>query len=90
MGCAYIKKRLSRGQQLLWNSQKNKEVCITLWPLPFTFKSILRRQKKKNYGNSNISPMQKYINLQNIIFQKSSYKKIDLLLLVLLLLPRGL
>jgi hypothetical protein len=32
--------------------------------LPFTFKSI-SSQKKKNYGNSNISPMQKY-NLQKI------------------------
>jgi predicted adenine nucleotide alpha hydrolase (AANH) superfamily ATPase len=30
--------------------------------LPFTLKSILR-QKKKYYGNSNISPWQKY-NLQ--------------------------
>jgi hypothetical protein len=29
--------------------------------LQFTLKSILLRQKKKNYGNSNISPsMQKY------------------------------
>jgi hypothetical protein len=33
--------------------------------LPFTLKSILR-QKKKNYGNSNISPC------KNIIFKKSS------------------
>jgi hypothetical protein len=32
--------------------------------LPFTFKSIL--MKKKNYGNSNISPW------KNIIFKKSS------------------
>jgi hypothetical protein len=32
---------------------------------PFTLKSILR-QKKKNYGNSNIS------TCQNIIFKKSS------------------
>jgi hypothetical protein len=39
--------------------------CIILWPLPFTLKSILR-QRKKNYGNSNISPY------KNIIFQKSS------------------
>jgi hypothetical protein len=31
--------------------------------LPFTLKSILRQ--KKNYENSNISPMQKY-NLQKI------------------------
>jgi hypothetical protein len=31
----------------------------------FTLKSILR-QKKKNYGNSNISAMQKY-NLQKIL-----------------------
>jgi hypothetical protein len=34
--------------------------------IPFTIKSILRRQKKKNYGNSNISPC------KNIIFKKSS------------------
>jgi hypothetical protein len=32
--------------------------------LPFTLKSILRRQKKKNYENSNISPC------KNIIFKK--------------------
>ncbi len=38
--------------------------CVTLWPLPFTSKSILRQ--KKNYGNSNISPFKK------IIFKKSS------------------
>ncbi len=38
--------------------------CVTLWPLPFTLKSILRQ--KKNYGNSNISPC------KNIIFKKSS------------------
>jgi len=37
-------------------------VCHTL-ALPFAFKSILR--EKKNYGNSNISP------LKNIIFKKS-------------------
>jgi hypothetical protein len=35
--------------------------------LPFTLKSILR--KKKNYGNSNISPC------KNIIFKKKSFKK---------------
>ncbi len=38
-------------------------VCHTV-ALLFTLKSILR--KKKNYGNSNISPC------KNIIFQKSS------------------
>jgi hypothetical protein len=38
--------------------------------LPFTLKSTLR-QKKKNYGNSNISPMQKY----NLLQKKSSKKK---------------
>jgi predicted translin family RNA/ssDNA-binding protein len=36
--------------------------CVTLWPLPFTLKSILRQ--KKNYGNSNIS------QCKNIIFKK--------------------
>jgi hypothetical protein len=30
--------------------------------LPFALKSILSRQKKKNYGNSNISPCKKYNN----------------------------
>jgi hypothetical protein len=39
-------------------------VCDTV-ALPFTLKSILR-QKKKNYGNSNISPR------KNIIFKKKS------------------
>jgi hypothetical protein len=34
-----------------------------LWPLPFTFKSILRQMK--DYGNSNISPF------KNIIFKRS-------------------
>jgi hypothetical protein len=40
----------------------NKVVCHTV-ALPFTLKSILRRQKK-TVGNSNISPC------QNIIFKK--------------------
>ncbi len=43
---------------------KNKGVCHNM-ALPFTLKSILR-QKKKNYGNSNILPC------KNIIFKKSS------------------
>jgi hypothetical protein len=39
-------------------------MCHTMaWP--FTLKSILR-QKKKNYGNSNISPSKKY-NLPKIL-----------------------
>jgi len=37
--------------------------------LPFTLKRIFR-QKKKNYGNSNISPCKNYI-----IFKKSSKNK---------------
>jgi hypothetical protein len=41
-------------------------VCHTV-ALPFTLKSILR--KKKNYGNSKISPC------KNIIFKKSSKRK---------------
>jgi len=41
-------------------------VCHTV-ALPFTFKSILR--KKKNYGNSNISPC------KNIIFKKKKSSK---------------
>jgi hypothetical protein len=36
---------------------------VTLWPCHFTLKSILR-QKKKNYGNSNIS------RSKNIIFKQ--------------------
>jgi hypothetical protein len=47
------------------NSNKG---CVTLWPCHFRKKSILR-QKKKNYGNSNISPC------KNIIFKKSSKRK---------------
>jgi hypothetical protein len=39
---------------------QNKGVCPTV-TLPFTLKRILRQ--KKNYGNSNISPLQKH-NLQ--------------------------
>jgi hypothetical protein len=37
--------------------------------LPFTLKSILRQNKKNNYGNSNISPC------KNIIFKKKSSKR---------------
>jgi hypothetical protein len=45
---------------------KTKDVCHIV-ALPFTLKSILRqKKKKKNYGNSNISPC------KNIIFKKSS------------------
>ncbi len=40
---------------------KKQGMCRTV-ALPFTFKRILRQ--KKNYGNSNISPCKKYINLQ--------------------------
>jgi hypothetical protein len=41
------------------NSQWANNGCvITFVALPFTLKSILR-QKKKNYGNSNISPSKK-------------------------------
>ncbi len=43
---------------------KKKRVCHTL-ALPFILKSITR-QRKKNYGNSNISPC------KNIVFKKSS------------------
>ncbi len=40
-------------------TKQNKTRGVShLWPLPFTFQSILR-QKKKNYGNSNIFTMQK-------------------------------
>jgi hypothetical protein len=37
--------------------------------LPFTLKSMLRQKKKKNYGNSNISPC------QNIILKKNPLKE---------------
>jgi len=42
--------------------------------LPFTLKSILRQKKKKNYGNSNISPSKNY-DLQ----KKSSKKETKIL-----------
>jgi hypothetical protein len=39
--------------------------CVTSGvALPFTLKSILRQKKKKNYGNSNISPCKNIPNLQ--------------------------
>jgi hypothetical protein len=39
---------------------KTRGCCVTHFvTLPFTLQSILR-QKKNYYGNSNISPMQKY------------------------------
>jgi hypothetical protein len=41
-------------------------VCVTLVTLPFTLKKSILRQKKKYYGNSNIS-----IFAKNIIFKKS-------------------
>jgi hypothetical protein len=45
-----------------------------VWPLPFTLKSSLRqkKKKKKNYGNSNISPCK---NINKIFKKKSSKKK---------------
>jgi len=51
---------------LLTGSQSSllNKGCVTLWPCHLHFKSILK--KKKNYGNSNISPC------ENIIFRKSS------------------
>jgi hypothetical protein len=51
--------------KLTLNKEPNKQgMCVTMWPCPFTLKSILRQ--KKNYGNSNVSPC------KNIIFKKSS------------------
>jgi len=56
---------------VLWFTEASKlhtnKGSVALWPLIFTLKSILR-QKKKNYGNSNISPC------KNIIFKKASKK----------------
>jgi hypothetical protein len=43
--------------------------CGHIVALPFTLKISILRQKKKNYGNSNISPC------KNIIFFKKSSKK---------------
>jgi len=40
-------------------------VCHTV-ALPFTLKHFLR-QKKKNYGNSNISPCKNYIIFKKIL-----------------------
>jgi len=37
--------------------------------LPFTLKKYLKAKKKKNYGNSNISPC------QNIILKKKPFKR---------------
>jgi len=39
--------------------QTKQRGCVTLWPCHFTLQSILRQ--KKNYENSNIFTMQKYI-----------------------------
>ncbi len=53
----------------IWWQTINKG-CVTLVALPFTLQKHLKRQKKKkNYGNSNISPC------KSIIFKKSSEKK---------------
>jgi hypothetical protein len=41
--------------------------------LPFTLKSILR-QKKKNYGNSNISPCKNIIIKKNPLRETKSFK----------------
>ncbi len=51
-------------------AQMENKGCVThhIVALPFILTSILR-QKKKNYGNSNISPC------QIIIFKKSLVKK---------------
>jgi hypothetical protein len=56
------------GKPLQW---KNKGVCHIV-ALPFTLKSILRRQKR-NYENSNISPC------KNIIFKKNHLKETQIL-----------
>jgi hypothetical protein len=53
--------------------QKQQGVCHHIVALSFTFKGILRQ--KKNYENSNVSPMQKY-NLQKILQKKSKSFKI--------------
>jgi hypothetical protein len=57
-----------------WNSINKGCVSYTV-ALPFTLKSILRRQKKKNYENSNILPC------KNITFKKSPKIKIKIKIL---------
>jgi hypothetical protein len=56
-------KSFANSQGRFWEKvkkeRKNKGY-VTLWPLPFTLKCILIRQKK-NYENSNISPCKKII-----------------------------
>jgi hypothetical protein len=46
--------------------QKTQGECHIV-SLPFTTKSILLRQKKKTYGNSNISPCKNIPKLQKIL-----------------------
>jgi hypothetical protein len=60
--------------------KKKQGVCHNV-TLPFTLKSILR-QKKKNYGNSNISPCKNNYNLS----KKSSIRKPKSIKILLLLL----
>jgi hypothetical protein len=60
---SFMQIQCSRNLKEAKEQRKKKHITLAL---PFTLKSILLRQKKKNYGNSNISPC------KNIIFKKSS------------------
>jgi hypothetical protein len=50
-----------------------KQGACDIVAVPFTLKSIFLRQKKKNYGNSNISPC------KNMIFKKHPLKETKIL-----------
>jgi len=50
-------------------SNLKQGVCHTLVALPFTLKKVCILRRKKNYGNSNISPS------KNIIFKKNPLKE---------------
>jgi hypothetical protein len=62
------------------HSPKENKGCVTLWPLPFTLKSILRQ--KNNYENSNISPC-KNIMFQNPLKESKILQDIIILQLII-------
>jgi hypothetical protein len=47
--------------------------------LPFLHEKASYKGKKKNYGNSNISPC------KNVIFQKSSYKNRPIIIIIIII-----
>jgi hypothetical protein len=67
------KKNLGKKKKNLRKTGHNQQGGVSHYmALPITLKSILR-QKKKNYGNSKISPC------KNMIFKKSSKKETKIL-----------